>query len=156
MLFTDGISSIGSDLPENPLEVPVYCFCSDSKANFTLLKLWAKNSTGEFFNLTEIRVIRLFLSNSFFGVVLNIIKENKRSLYDFQTEIVQRLGKPSFGFLYAETSDVKDIISYESYPCTPISVIGGSFRFTGKLIAKPSGKMTIKLVIFLRNFLDFS
>jgi len=63
LLFSDGLSTLGqlfccfphlflgSEIPKT-LEVPVYTFCEDRVANFTLLKLIARNSSGQFFNLS--------------------------------------------------------------------------------------------------------
>jgi hypothetical protein len=60
LMFSDGISTIGPDVPQSPLEVPVYAFCSDTKANFTNLRIWARNSAGDFFNLSDIKVCLLY------------------------------------------------------------------------------------------------
>jgi hypothetical protein len=67
----------------------VYTFSSDVAANFTTLKLWARNSGGEFFNLNE----------------------------NFSTsEIVARVGKSPFGFLSASFDSEEIGETYVPFP----------------------------------------
>lgn len=76
LLFSDGFSVLGNETPSN-IEIPVYAFNSDSKANFVNLKRWAQKSGGEYFNLTELNVTQRY-------------------------EALKRIGKPSYGLLRVE------------------------------------------------------
>ncbi|MDQ7826704.1 MAG: VIT domain-containing protein [Candidatus Eremiobacteraeota bacterium] len=50
LLFTDGISNFGSEVPSG-LKKPLYVFSSDLSANYGFLKFLALSSGGAFFNL---------------------------------------------------------------------------------------------------------
>lgn len=66
----------GREVPKK-LEIPTYTFTNDAAANFTNLKLIARTSGGEFFNLNEKFVA---------------------------SEIVSRIGNSSYGFLSVDTN----------------------------------------------------
>lgn len=90
LFFSDGLSTLGNVTNSNnahrnlgrevpkKLGVPIYTFSSDAAANFTTLKILARNSGGEFFNLNE----------------------------QFSaSEIVSRIGSPAYGFINAVYKD---------------------------------------------------
>jgi len=115
VMFSDGMSTIGEELPKK-FHAPIYTFCSESLAHFTLLKLWAKNSGGDFFNLMD-------------------IPEGKWEA------IVNGLGKPAFGFISAVFGENFT----EVYPSLPTSVPGGNFKISGYINAEPKTAISISL-----------
>lgn len=107
LLFTDGFSSVGSDLPP-VIETPVFSFASDEMANHSALKVIAQKSNGDHFNT--------YKDSNF-------------------TDISQKIGRDSFGFLgtrYADPSESTVIVT-EVFPQTSTTLKSKNFKVAGKI-----------------------
>ena len=52
LLFTDGLNTLGDEVPKE-IEAPIYIFSSGEIVNFSLLKMIARKSGGEFNHLAK-------------------------------------------------------------------------------------------------------